>query len=146
MPYLFFDIETRSTASLPIVDAWRYAADPTTDVLCVGFAIDDADPKIWVPGEPIPEVFVTAANDPSWLVVAHNYAFERAISTRILEPRYGWPRIPLAQQRCSMTLALINALPGGLDAAAAALGLALQKDADEKDVAAATQAQTRCCR
>jgi DNA polymerase len=64
------------------------------------------------------------------LIVAHNYAFERAITTRILTPRYGWPQIPIAQQRCSMTLALVNALPGGLDAAAAALGLAIQKDAE----------------
>ena len=29
-----------------------------------------------------------------------------------------------------MTLALVNAMPGGLDKAAAALGLAIQKDAD----------------
>ena len=64
------------------------------------------------------------------MIVAHNYGFERAIATRILEPRYGWPQIPIAQQRCSMTLALANALPGGLDAAAAALGLAIQKDAE----------------
>jgi DNA polymerase len=44
--------------------------------------------------------------------------------------RYGWPQIPIAQQRCSMTLALVNALPGGLDAAATALGLPVQKDTE----------------
>jgi DNA polymerase len=54
--------------------------------------------------------------------------FERAITTRILQPRYGWPQIPLSQQRCSMTMALVNALPGALDNAALALGLALHKD------------------
>jgi DNA polymerase bacteriophage-type len=116
MPIIFWDIETRSALDLEAAGAWRYAADPMTEVLCIGFAVDDAKPEIWVPEEPIPKAFITAANDPSWLVVAHNYAFERAISTRILEPRYGWPQIPIAQQRCSMTLALVNALPGGLDA------------------------------
>jgi DNA polymerase bacteriophage-type len=130
MSPLSWDIETRSTLALDTAGAWRYAADPTTEVLCVGFAVDEAEPEIWTPGQPIPEIFITAANDPSWLVVAHNYAFERAISTRILEPRYGWPQISLAQQRCSMTLALVNALPGGLDKAAAALGLPAQKDAE----------------
>ena len=130
MPKLFWDIETRSTVSLEAVGAWRYAADPTTEVLCVGFAIDDADPEIWTLGQPIPQAFITAASDPSWSIVAHNYGFERAIATRILEPRYGWPRIPVAQQRCSMTSALVNALPGGLDAAAAALGLTIKKDAE----------------
>jgi DNA polymerase bacteriophage-type len=130
MPTIFWDIETRSTLALEAVGAWRYAADPTTDVLCVGFAIGDAEPEIWTPGEPISEAFIAAASDPSWSVVAHNYGFERAIATRILTPRYGWPQIPIAQQRCSMTLALVNALPGGLDKAAAALGLAIQKDVE----------------
>jgi DNA polymerase bacteriophage-type len=103
MPTLFWDIETRSVVSLETAGEWRYAADPTTDVLCVGYAVDDNNPLIWTPGDPIPEAFTTAAADSSWRVVAHNYAFERAISTRVLEPRYGWPRIPITQQRCSMT-------------------------------------------
>jgi hypothetical protein len=129
MPVIFWDIETRSTLALETVGAWRYAT-ATTEVLCIGFAVDEAEPEIWTPGQPIPPAFVAAAADPSWLIVAHNYAFERAIEMRILTPRYGWPHIPIAQQRCSMTLALANALPGGLDAAAAALGLAIQKDAE----------------
>jgi DNA polymerase bacteriophage-type len=130
MSIIFWDVETRSTLALETAGAWCYAASPATEVLCVGFAVDDADPEIWTPGEPIPQAFVAAANDPSWSIVAHNYMFERAIATRILEPQYGWPRISTAQQRCSMTLALVNALPGGLDAAAAALSLPVQKDAD----------------
>src|SRR6266478_2215986 len=128
MPQLFFDIETRSTVNLELAGAWRYASDPTTDVLCVGYAVDDSNPKIWTLGDPVPEAFIAAAADPSWHVVAHNYQFERAITTRILQPRYGWPQIPLSQQRCSMTMALVNALPGALDNAALALGLALHKD------------------
>jgi DNA polymerase len=130
MPIIYWDIETRSALNLETAGAWRYAADPTTEVLCIGFAVDDADPEIWAPGEPIPQIFITAANDPNWSIVAHNYAFERAIETRILVPRCGWPQIPIAQQHCSMTLALVNALPGGLDKAAAALGLPIQKDTE----------------
>jgi hypothetical protein len=34
MPILFRDIECRSTLLLSRVGAWRYAADPTTEVLC----------------------------------------------------------------------------------------------------------------
>src|SRR5262245_15210078 len=90
MPTLFFDIETRSTVDLEAAGAWRYAADPTTEILCIGFAFDAAEPQIWIPGEPIPEEFITATT-----VVAHNFQFERAIATRILTPRYGWPEIPL---------------------------------------------------
>jgi DNA polymerase len=128
MPILFWDVETRSVLDLGIAGAWRYASDPSTEVLCVGFAVDDGEPQIWIPGKPCPEPLAAAASDSSWRAVAHNYLFERAIATRILEPRHGLPRIPLARQYCSMTLALANALPGELEAAALALGLPYHKD------------------
>jgi hypothetical protein len=128
MPYLFFDIETRSAINLGDAGAWHYASDPTTEVLCVGYAVDDDNPLIWTPGDPIPEAFITAAADSSWRVVAHNYMFERAVSTRILTPRFAWPEIPLERQICTMTMALVGALPGKLETIAFALGLAQGKD------------------
>ena len=128
MPKLFWDIETRSTVSLEDAGAWRYAADAMTEILCVAFAIDDDEPQIWTPGQPIPTEFFELAGNPDWCVVAHNQQFERAITTHILQPRFGWPEIPLAQQRCSMALALAHALPGALENAAAALRLPFQKD------------------
>ena len=51
MPILFWDVETRSALDLGIAGAWRYASDPSTEVLCVGFAVDDGEPQIWIPGE-----------------------------------------------------------------------------------------------
>ena len=129
MSILFWDIETRSSVNLEVAGAWRYSADSTTEVMVVGFAVDDGDPQIWVPGrQAIPEPFITAAADPSWLIVAHHHQFERALAARILTPRFGWPEVPLERQVCTMTMALASALPGGLDAAAAALGIPLQKD------------------
>jgi DNA polymerase len=130
MPILFWDIETRSCVNLETAGSWRYASDPTTEILCVGYAIDDDDPQIWTPdsGAPIPEIFVTAATDSAWHVVAHNYQFERAITTHVLTPRFNYPEIPLARQVCTMTMALAGALPGSLDTVALALGLAVQKD------------------
>ena len=130
MPTLFRDIETRSTLDLAAVGAWRYAANPTTEVLCVAYAVDDGAVNIWTPGQPIPEEFTRAATDPAWLIVAHNDAFETAIETRLLHSRYDWPLVPLAQHRCTLAAALANALPGSLDAAAAALGLPFRKDAE----------------
>ena len=128
MPKLFWDIETRSTVSLEDAGAWRYAADAMTEILCIAFAIEDHEPQIWTPSQPIPTEFFELAGNPTWCVVAHNQQFERAIATHILQPRFGWPEIPLAQQRCSMTLALAHALPGALENAAAALKLPFQKD------------------
>src|SRR5262249_5073355 len=64
-----------------------------------------------------------AARDPHWLLVAHNDQFERAIETRLLHPRYGWPLIPIGQRRCTMAASLASALPGALENVAEALAL-----------------------
>jgi DNA polymerase len=122
------DFETRSTLDLTEVGAWRYASDPSTDVWCVGYAIDDGPPQIWTPGQPIPEVFFTAANDPNWTTIAHNDAFETPVEECILAPRYGWPLIPIRQHCCTLAMTLASALPGGLKGAAAALSIAQGKD------------------
>ena len=128
MPLLFWDIETRSAVLLEEAGPWRYAGAATTEVLCVGYARDNDRPATWTPGEPIPAEFIEAANNPDWCIVAHNAQFERAIATRILEPRFGLPKVSLRQQVCTMTLALASALPGALDSATKALGLPYQKD------------------
>jgi DNA polymerase len=128
VPILFRDIETRSTLNLADVGAWRYGSDPNSQVLCIGFAIDDAPVSIWTPGQPIPAEFFAAARDANWFIVAHNDAFESALEEQLLGPRYGWPQIPIERHRCTMAASLANALPGALDAAAAALGLPLRKD------------------
>ena len=101
MPTLFRDIETRSTLDLTEVGAWQYAGGDHTGVWCVGYSVDDGPVQLWIPGQPIPEVFFTAARDPDWLIAAHNDAFERAIEERILAPRYGWPIVPIEQHRCT---------------------------------------------
>jgi DNA polymerase len=128
MPTLYWDVETRSTVPLEDAGAWRYAGDASTEILYVGSAVDDAEVKFWTPSQAIPQEFIAAADDPSWCAAAHNFAFERAIASRILRPRFNWPEIPLAQQRCGMSLALANALPGALNNAARALKLDYQKD------------------
>lgn len=122
------DIETRSALDLKVVGAARYAADPTTDVWCVAFAVDDGPVQIWYRSEPIPEVFFEAARNPEWIVVAHNDAFERAIEENILAARYGWPLVPIDRHRCTMAMAQAAALPAGLDRLAEALELPIRKD------------------
>jgi DNA polymerase len=130
VPVLHRDFETRSTIDLPDVGAWRYAADPTTDVWCVAYAVDDGPVKLWLPGQPIPDEFHIAARDPDWIVVAHNDAFETAIEQRILAPRYGWPIVPIERHRCTMAMAAASALPAKLKTVAEVLELSARKDDD----------------
>jgi DNA polymerase len=130
MPTLHRDIETFSTLDLTRCGAWRYAAEPTTGVWCVSYAIDKDPTQLWLPGNPVPDVFFEAERNPDWWIVAHNDAFERVIEELILAPRFGWPIVPIDRHRCTMAMALASALPGSLEKVAEALSLPLRKDAD----------------
>jgi DNA polymerase len=125
------DIETRSLSDLRKVGAPRYAADPSTDVWCAAYAIDDRPVQLWLPGKPAPAAITEAAADPAdYLFIAHNAAFERVILHHILIPRYGWPAIPLERWRCTMAACLALALPASLGQVGKVLGLSHQKADD----------------
>jgi RecA-family ATPase len=132
MPILHRDFETRSFADLKRVGAARYAEDPTTEVTVVCFAVDDGPIESWIPasGEPVPKVFVEAANNPGWHTAAHNDAFESFVEQYILEPRFGWPLVPIERHICTMAMARFCGLPGGLERVADILALPTRKDAD----------------
>jgi DNA polymerase bacteriophage-type len=122
------DYETRGVLQLPNVGAWKYAGDDRTQILCCAFCVDDGPVKLWLPGNPLPPEFLEAARDTSWRACAHNAPFEIAVEHLILRRRYGWPKIPLSRQRCTMAMALALALPPKLDLLAEALELLHQKD------------------
>jgi DNA polymerase len=130
MPRLRWDTETYSTLNLKAVGVRRYAAHPITSVRLLSYAVDDDLVQLWLPGQPIPEVFFEAARNPDWTISAHNDAFETAIAEFILAPRYGWPLVPIERHRCTMAKALACALPGELKKLAEALNLPLRKDAE----------------
>jgi DNA polymerase bacteriophage-type len=124
------DFETRSRVDLKKVGAHRYAADPSTEILCVAFAVGDGPVQLWHPGgEPFPAEFIEAAANPSWRAAAHNDAFETAIEQHVLHARHGWPLIPLERHRCTQAMCLALGLPAKLSAAADALELRSRKDA-----------------
>jgi DNA polymerase bacteriophage-type len=123
------DYETRSQATLKTVGTFKYATDPTTEVLCCGYALDDGPVQLWTPGDPIPAEFIEAATNPAWIVCAHGAHFEDAIERYVLHPRFGWPVFPIEQQRCTQAMALAMGLPARLSAAAIALELSNRKDA-----------------
>jgi DNA polymerase len=123
-----WDIESRGILRLDRVGAWKYAADPATEILCVCFAVDDGPVQIWLPGNPIPPEFTEIAQNPNWLLCSHNAQFELALLQKVLRPCFAWPRVPLARFRCTMAMGLAAALPGKLELVAEALELLNQKD------------------
>src|SRR5262249_49582897 len=117
-----------SVLELPKVGAHVYAAHASTDVWCCAYAVDDGEAQLWTPGMPVPDAFVEAARNPDWVASAFNAGFERQIEQHIKGPRYGWPLVPLSQQRCTQAAALALALPPSLGAASSALVLEHRKD------------------
>jgi DNA polymerase len=122
------DYETRSRIVLKSVGGPRYAADPSTEVLCCAYAVDQGLVKLWIPGDPVPTEFIEAADNSNWIVAAHGDHFETAIERYLMAPRFGWPEIPLNRHVCTMSMALALGLPARLSAAADALELADRKD------------------
>jgi len=126
------DYETFSEADLPNCGSFRYAYDPSTEILCAAIARDDGEPVIWVnpihryPGSPHnPDsealfIELTKSDEP---VYAHNVLFELPI-TEALKPfildRKRW--------RCTAAMARRAGLPHALGKLAEKLGLEQQKD------------------
>ncbi len=128
------DFESRSTLDLRVVGLDNYARHPSTDVWCMGYALQDHIGEHAVSlltredfAKPNMAGVIGRILDGG-LVVAHNASFELAIWNHILVPRYGWPELKPEQCICTMALAYSMALPGALENAAAAVGLEMQKD------------------
>jgi DNA polymerase len=122
------DGELRGLLDLRKVGVHRYTADPQTEVLCVAYAVDDGPVQLWKPVDPVPLEFIEAADDPNWIVCAHNDAFETQTERHILGPRFGWPQVPLERHRCTMAAALALGLPAKLGRLADVLELCNRKD------------------
>ena len=126
---VYFDFETRSTADLRKTGAHVYAADPTTNVLCLAWAIDDGPVHIYRPfdGDLQPTVLFEAINQGA-TCYAHNAQFDRLIWHHVCVGKYGWPPMPIRNLRCSMVMAYAMGLQGSLENAAHCVGLDVNKD------------------
>jgi DNA polymerase len=130
---VYLDFETRSAANLKLVGAARYAQDPTTEVLCAAYLIEDewgrGPMKLWRRGDPLPQDLLDAVAAGA-TVVAHNAMFELLIWTYVCEPRMAWNRLSPHQMDCTMARAHTMSLPGSLDSASTLLGIKARKDMD----------------
>src|SRR5262249_7712762 len=125
MPIVYWDVETFSRCNLKDCGAYIYAADPSTDVFFVCYAVDDGEVQTWKPGDPIPVPFTNLAEHE---FVSDNWTFERQILEHVLVPRYGFVPIPIEQQDCAQRRALASAFPAELGTRCEALGLPYRKD------------------
>lgn len=130
---LSIDFETFSACELRDRGLHNYATDPTTGVHCMAFAFDDEPVHLWTRDTLFPgEVHSHVLN--GGIVYAHNAPFELAIWNNILAPMHKIAPLKSEQVRCTMAMCYAMGLPGALENAAPALGLAQRKDAAGKRV------------
>jgi DNA polymerase len=127
-PWLVLDFETFSACDLKKAGSYRYAEDPTTQVLCLAYEDNTKRRGIWSPGDDTDDILKGALDDPEVMFVAHNCSFERNIWTHHMVGLFGFPEVPLSRWHDTMARAQQLVLPAGLDDVLRVLRLAAQKD------------------
>ena len=131
------DYETFSTADLKKVGAFRYANDPSTEVLCMGLALGDAEPVVWrADGKwksqtellKFMEWMDLLEADTDALIYAHNALFEIAITNALWVKTFKRSLPSVKQWRCTAAMAKRAALPKKLETLAETLALTELKD------------------
>lgn len=127
MTTISIDFETYSECDIKTAGGYNYAGHPSTEVLCMAWAIDDEEPELWVPGDPIPQRLHDEL-DGAGEIWAWNAAFERAVWKHQMH-KHGWYcDIDATQWNDTAALAAILALPRALGQCAQVLQLTEQKD------------------
>jgi DNA polymerase bacteriophage-type len=110
----WIDLETR--ASTPIRHGHKKYAT-TVEVFQVHWALDDGEVHIEdlsggkKPSKALLAIAHRAVDDPSVEVWAHGAGFDRSC----IETTNWWPLVPAHRWRCTMAMARMHGLPGGLD-------------------------------
>ena len=124
---IWLDFETSSYCDLPRHGAYTYARHPSTQVLCMAWALDDGEVELWTPDQPFPQAVRDAIQNLD-TIRAHNAAFERLIFWYVLCPDFDVPEPTLEQFYCTAAQARANCAPGSLEDVGRFAGAAMKKD------------------
>ena len=136
---LFIDLETFSAVDLRKVGVYRYAEDPSFEILLFGYSIDDSPVSVLDLrlGEKIPDEILNALLDEKVIKSTFNAQFERICLSRhmwdlglLAEGTYLTPR----GWHCDMVWSGYLGFPMSLKTAGAALGLEEQKMDEGKEL------------
>lgn len=125
---LWIDFETYSAVNIKLNGGYRYCVDPSTKVLCLGWAIDDGRVALWVPGTPFPPVVIEAIQS-GCQIFAHNAMFDYRIWNDILIRDFpDIPSLNIFRVTDTAGLSASFSLPLGLEGAGAAMGITMPKN------------------
>ena len=110
MTHLHIDFESHSKVDLKTHGVDVYSRDPSTNVLMMGWSIDDGPERLWLPHEAkMPGLLGEMMADRAVRKIAHNAPFERALFENTLHVE-----TPVDQWYCTMVMALSLGLPASL--------------------------------
>src|ERR1700677_3327928 len=108
MNKIYLDFETRSLADLKAVGAAKYAADSSTDVLCIGYSVDGEveirsliDPNHLDTKYGEFNAIWDFSADRDYIFISHGI-FDQFIWQSVMVKKYGYPEIPIERWRCTM--------------------------------------------
>lgn len=130
MKRVYVDFESRSQCDIWTAGAYRYCEHPTTEILCLAWAVDDGPVRGAVYGEELKQSIkeLNALVSEGAEFHAHNAFFERCMWRHKFTPKYGALPVPIRQWRCTAAKVGAHALPRRLMNAANALGVQNKKD------------------
>jgi DNA polymerase len=135
------DYETRSLCDIKRTGAFKYAEDPSTEILCAAIARNDEEPLLWVNPKFAFDDLFTCRSSPradelmaemcagTGPVYAHNAQFEHAITNHCPNSPF---KVDIRRWRCTAAMSRRAAIPPSLEKAAETLKLSEQKDGKGK--------------
>jgi DNA polymerase len=123
------DFETRNLGrcKLKSAGAWRYLADPATEVVTLTYR--NGGFRSWTPADGHCERLAALAADPAVRFVSFS-DFESIAWRTIMVGRYGFPPIPIERWDDARAVCSLLALPGSLGGVLPVIGAPTSKDTE----------------
>jgi DNA polymerase len=151
MTVLHYDIETFSECDLKACGVYKYAEDPSTEMLCMSYRFDKGPVHLWAPPEFLPEEVKATLRErlrdkailhfgdavPHELrrhvmsrgeTRAHNAQFERVVMNGTAGKKLGFPFVKIEQTVCTAAKAAAAGMPRDLGGACEAAGTYKKND------------------
>lgn len=131
MSVVVLDFETASASDLKKEGAWKYAENPTTEILCLGYSVDFGPPVLLLPsqlqwGTAAGTELERLVEDQTAVFASFSAQFEKATWRKIMVTQYGWPNLPNSRWHDIQAVCAMKAIPIKLERAAIALRLSEQ--------------------
>lgn len=121
---IVIDFETKSNVDLVTKGAYNYTHDLSTEMLVLGYKVDDGPVHQVFPGDDIPECF----KDTTHKVYAYNFAFDFDIWNNVCVRLYGWEPLSIERIECAQALCARYGMPQNLKDASRVLNTETVKD------------------